>query len=163
MRRMLCWLGTASLTFLIGVAATLFWLQSPRTATNYEASAACAKPSNAVRSMLAYCELANNAEKYNGQTVRVSVRLSWSTHGLVLFDPNCAGAHTQAAVFYDRFNTQEIERALRQAQGNWFDAVDIIATGTFKKVTPSGRTDTIYDTAPLQFEIIKIEKASKVD
>ena len=165
MRRMLCWLGTASLTFMIGVVATLFWLQPQRTATKQEPSAGCAEPANAVRPILAYCELANNAEKYNGQTVRVSVRLSWFTHGLVLFDPNCSGANTQAAVFYDRFNTEEIERALRQAHGsgNWFDAVDIIATGRFKKVTPSGRSDTIYDTASLQFEIIKIEQASKVD
>ena len=150
---------------MIGVAATLFWLQPQRTATKQEASVACAEPSNPVLPILAYCELANNPEKYNGQTVRVSVRLSWFIHGLLLFDPNCSGADTRAAVFYNQSNREEIERALKQAHGpdNWFEAVDIIATGKFKKVTPSNRTDTIYDTASLQFEIIQIEKASKVD
>ena len=44
---------------------------------------------------------------------------------------------------------------------NWLEPVNIIATGKFEKVTPSNESDTIYDTASLQFQIIRVEKASK--
>jgi hypothetical protein len=167
MRRIVFWLGTAILTFALGVAATLFWSASPGVATKRQTSAPSVEPSkgdsNRPLPILAYCELANNPEKYNGQTVRVSTRLSGFIHGILFYDPNCSGRDTQAAVFYNPDHRAEIELALKQARGsdNWFEPVDIIATGTFKKVTPTDESDTIYDTASLQFEIILIEKASK--
>jgi len=150
---------------MIGVGASWFWLRPHRAEIKREASVVAAEPSKSDLAILTYCELANNADKYNGQTVRVSVRLSWFIHGLLVYDPSCSGADTRAAVFFDQSHTEEIERALTQARGsdNWFEQVDIIATGRFKKVTPSYESDTIYDTAPLQFEIIQIEKASKVN
>ena len=168
MRRIVFWLGTAILTFAIGVATTLFWLESHGVTIQRETHAASVDLSKAdskrTLPILAYCELANNPEKYNGQTVRVSTRLSGFIHGILLYDPNCSGVDTQAAVFYSPNHRAEIELALKQARGsdNWFEPVDIIATGTFKKVTPTNESDTIYDTASLQFEIILIEKASKV-
>lgn len=161
------WLGTATLTFAIGVAASFFWLDTHRVAVKRETSAASAEPSkadsNRALPILAYCELANNRDKYNGQTVRVSTRLSGFIHGILFFDPNCSGVDTHAAVFYNLDHRAEIELALKRARGsdNWFEPVDIIATGKFKKVTPTNESDTIYDTASLQFEIILIEKASK--
>ena len=45
---------------------------------------------------------------------------------------------------------------------NWLDPVNIIAIAKFEKVTPSNRSDAIYDTASLKIEIIRVEKASKL-
>jgi hypothetical protein len=112
-----------------------------------------------------YCELANNPDKYNGQIVRVSTRLSGFIHGMLFYDPTCSdGEDTRAAVFYSAINKGEIERDLQRARGsdNWLVPVDIIASGVFRKVKPSNESDMIYDTASLQFEIIQIESASKV-
>ena len=167
MKRIVIWLGTAVLTFTIGVAASMFWLKTHRVAVKQEPSVASAEPykadSNGALPILAYCELATNPEKYNGQTVRVSARLSGFIHGILFYNPNCPGVDTRAAVSYNPDHSAEIELVLTQARGsdNWFEPVDIIATGKFKKVTPTNESDTIYDTASLQFEIILIEKASK--
>lgn len=169
MKRTLCWVGTAILTFTIGVATNFLWPQSSVVETKQKATAGCRELSKPVsdegRPILAFCELASNPEKYNGQTVRVSARLSWFIHGLLFYNEDCSGPNKHAAVFYNQAHEVEIERAIEQARGsdNRYEPVDIIATGTFKKVTPSFESDTIYDTAPLQFEIIQIEKTSKVN
>lgn len=68
------WLGTAILTFAPGVAVTLFRWERRGIATRRETSAANVELSKAdskgTLPILAYCELANNPEKYNGQTTR---------------------------------------------------------------------------------------------
>jgi hypothetical protein len=113
-----------------------------------------------------YCELANNPERYSGKIVRVRARLSGFIHGMLFYDENCAGADNRAAVSYSRRTEEEITRTLNRARGsdgsmNWLEPVNIIATGKFEKVTPSNESDTIYETASLQFQIIRVEKASK--
>ena len=84
-------------------------------------------------------------------------------HGIEFYDANCPG-DTQAAVVFDPQHTNEIEQVLKQARGSdkWFEPVDIIAVGRFNKVTPSGESDAITSTASLRFEIVRVEKASKV-
>lgn len=117
------------------------------------------------RPILAFCELANNPDKYSGKIVRVSTSLSGFIHGMVLSDPNCSSVHTQTAVFYRAQNQREIEAVLKEARksDDWRLPVRIIAEGEFRKVVPSNESDTIYDTAPLQFEIIRVEKAAKLN
>jgi hypothetical protein len=112
--------------------------------------------------ILAYCELATNREKYNGQLVRVGTRFIGFIRGIEFNDPNCPG-DTQAAVIFDPQHKNEIERDLKQARAseNWLEPLDIIAVGRFKMVTPSNESDAIYSTASLRFEIERIEKASK--
>jgi hypothetical protein len=114
--------------------------------------------------ILGLCELLDNPDKYSGQTVRVSAIMSGFIHGMVLYNPNCVTVNTRTAVFFNRENKEQIQGILKQARGSddWREAVDIIALGQFRKVTPSNQNDTIYDTAPLQFEIMRVEKASKV-
>lgn len=168
MRRIPIWILIGSYTFVLGVAATPLWRQLLRPAAKEEVSARSDQRATHDASkdlqILPYCELANNPEKYSGQIVRVRARLSGFIHGMLFHDPNCSRVDTQSAVFYDPGHKEEIKRDLKQARGsdNWLEPLDIIAVGTFWKVNPSNETDTIYDTASLRFEIIRIEEASKV-
>jgi hypothetical protein len=155
------------LTFVLGVAATLLWLKFRHPSVRKSEAQPCSHSlSNESASpnlpILAYCELANNPEKYNGQVVRVSARLGGSIYGILFYDQNCPGPDMGAAVTFEPQNEEEIERSLKQASGSnsLFEPVNLIAVGRFKEVVPFNGSDTIYDTAPLQFEIIRIEKAS---
>jgi len=168
MKRITSWLIVTSLTFVLGVVATLLWLEFRHPSAQKSVASPCASLPNDENSsadlpILSYCELANNPEKYTGKVVRVSARLSGFIHGRLFYDPNCHSVDTQAAVTFNSQAREEIERSLSEARGsdNWFEPVDLIAFGRFKKVVPSKKSDTIYDTASLQFEIMRIEKASK--
>ena len=165
MQRTISLILVGFLSFLLGVASTFAWARysQPRNTGGVQPSER--HESEDERPILAFCELANNPDKYSGRTVRVSTSLSGFIHGMVLYDPNCSSVHTQTAVFYQAQKRIEIEAALKQARGSedWRLPVQIIAEGEFRKVIPSNQSDTIYDTAPLQFEIIRVEKASKLD
>ena len=160
MTRLLAWLLVLVIGFALGVGTAMLWLRHKPIPPPVQSN------TNAVATelpILAYCELATNRDKYNGQLVRVGTRLIGFIHGIEFYDPNCPG-DTQAAVIFDPQHQDEVERDLKQARGsdNWLEPLDIIAVGRFKKVTPSGESDAIYSTASLRFEIVRIEKASKV-
>ena len=155
-----------SLTFFLGVGSTVIRLRSsPAAAKQIVNPAPAQERTTSEQPILAFCELANNPDKYSGRTVRVSVTLSGFIHGMVLYDPNCSSIDTQTAVFYNQKAREEIEKRLAKVRGSddWRIPVTLISTGEFRKVTPSNESDTIYDTAPLQFEIIKVEKVSKAN
>jgi hypothetical protein len=179
MRRVSIWLLIAICTFALGFAAAMTWFQSPSSVVTEKVppSPPCDSKvfldSNADLSIapslpiLDYCELATNPERYSGKIVRVRARLSGFIHGMVIADENCVGVDNQAAANYNRLTAEEVKRSLDGARGstdsmNWLEPVNIIAIGKFEKVTPSNESDTIYDTASLQFEIIRVEKASKL-
>jgi len=151
-------------TFLLGVASPIVWLRLSQQPSKEINAQSVQQPASSEQPILAFCELANNPDKYSGKLVRVSVTLSGFIHGMVLFDPNCSSISTQTAVFYNIKNRDEIEKSLEKVRGSddWRIPVNIITEGEFRRVTPSNQSDTIYDTAPLQFEIKRIEKASKV-
>ena len=69
----------------------------------------------------------------------------------------------ETAVAYNLKTRDEIEKGLEKVRGShdWRIPVNIIAEGEVRMVTPSNQSDTVYDTAPLQFGIKRIEKASK--
>ena len=179
MRRVSAWLFVATCTFALGFAAATLWLQSRHLGATENAlspdppsvSTVTLNPDTDVSAasnlpVLDYCELANNPERYSGKVVRVRARLSVSIHGALFGDEHCAGADKQAAILYHALTAQETTQTLNRARGsdspaNWHEPVDIIAIGKFEKVTPSNASDTIYDTASLQFEITRVEKASK--
>ena len=158
-QRAIRWVLLPAIAFVLGVAATAFWARqsAPKPKT-----VAVSPPADSP--ILGLCELLDNPDKYSGQTVRVSAIMSGFIHGIFLYNPNCVTVNTQTAVFFNPGNKEQIRDTLKQARGSddWREAVDIIALGQFRKVTPSNQSDTIYDTAPLQFEIMRIEKASKV-
>jgi len=147
------------------VGAALLWVRDSQPRSKEGSQPSAYHETVADRPILAFCELANNPHKYSGKTVRVSAILSGFIHGRVLYDPNCSSVHTQTAVLYRAQNQNEIEAVLKQARNSddWRLPVQIIAEGEFRKVVPSNESDTIYDTAPLQFEIIRVERASKLN
>jgi hypothetical protein len=151
-------------TFLLGVALTIVWLRLSQQPSKEINAQSVQQPASSEQPILAFCELANNPDKYSGKLVRVSGTLSGFIHGMVLFDPNCSSIGTQTAVFYNVKNRDEIEKCLEKVRGSddWRIPVNIITEGEFRRVTPSNQSDTVYDTAPLQFEIKRIEKASKM-
>jgi hypothetical protein len=158
-QRVIRWVLLPVLTFVLGVAATTLWSRhSASKPKTVDISPPAESP------ILGLCELLDNPDKYTGQTVRVSAIMSGFIHGLFLYNPNCVTVNTRTAVFFNPGNKEQIQDALKQARGSddWREAVDIVALGQFRKVTPSNQSDTIYDTAPLQFEIMRVEKASKV-
>jgi len=176
MRRVSIWLLIAICTFALGFAAAMLWFQSPSSVVTEEVSPSppCHSKvfldSNADLSaasnlpILDYCELSNNPERYSGKIVRVRARLSGFIHGMIIADENCIGINNQAAASYNPSTTEEIKQTLERARGsdNWLEAVNLIAIGKFEKVAPSNESDLIYDTASLRFEIIRVEKASKL-
>lgn len=168
MRRLLPRILIGSFTFVLGVVVTslLIQLSGPSVMEDVRARTIQQSKHDSIANMqiLPFCELANNPEKYSGQIVRVKARLSGFIHGILFSDADCMGVDKQTAVFYDPGYSEDIKRDLKEARGSddWLIPLDIVAVGTFWKVNPSIETDTIYDTASLRFEIIRIEEASMV-
>jgi hypothetical protein len=156
----------ASLGFVLGVAASVVWLRhrTAEKAVIATSSQTQKSDSSAELPILSLCELVNNPDKYSGKVVRLSTTLSGFIHGSFVYDPNCVRVDTGTAVFFNPEYKDKIQNDLKQARGsdNFLEPMNMIAVGKFKKVTPSNQSDTIYDTASLQFEIMRIETASKV-
>jgi hypothetical protein len=112
-----------------------------------------------------YCELASNPDPYAGKVIRVHGPIHQIIHGLKFFDPKCTGVEQQIAITFHTQMTNEDKDALdwRKVAG-LFDGLDSVSIGRFKKVRrllhPS--SDSLVDTAPFHFEIVRIEKIEKV-
>ena len=162
MRQTISFVLAGVLTFLLGVALTVVCRRPSQPPKKIDTQSV-QQPACSDQPILAFCELANNPDKYSGKVVRVSARLSGFIHGMVLYDPNCSSINTQTAVVYNLKTRDEIVKRLENVRGSndWRLPVNVIAEGEFRKVIPSNQSDTVYDTASLQFEIKRIEKASK--
>lgn len=151
-------LSIAILAFAFGVSSTLFWLDwnrfPPQKAETYDSSRL---------PILALCEVANNPEIYDRKTVRISAKLRSDENGFRLSNINCYGEKKQVVVLFGNQYTRIMEKIRHELGTDIYDPwepVEIIAVGEFRKVTPSGKSDQIPDTACLQFEIMSIETAS---
>lgn len=156
----------ASLGFVLGAAASVVWLRHRTAEKAVIASSSQTQKSNnsAELPILSLCELVNNPDKYSGKVVRLSTTLWALFMGVSFYDPNCVRVDTGTAVFFNPEYKDKIQNDLKHARGpaSFLEPVNMIAVGKFKKVIPSNESDTIYDTAALQFEIMRIETASKV-
>jgi hypothetical protein len=169
MKRTTSWLVVTLFTFILGVATALLWLEFSRPAVQKFEAAPCSSISVPERAsadlpIIAYCELANNPDKYNGKVVRVSARLSGFIHGILFYDQNCASANNGTAVAFHPSVVEEIRRTLTEAADSdayGFVPLNLIVVGKFEKVTPSHESDLFWDTASQHFEIMRVEKASK--
>ena len=184
MRRLIIWLCVATCTFALGFAIATLRLQLRQPVVTEIAPVSIDMSIDTVAlnpgadisassklAILNYCELVNHPERYSGKVVRVRATLTGFIHGMLFYDENCAGpdaeTDTRTAVTYDPLHAAEITETLNRARGsdhplNWFEPVRVIAVGKFEKVTPTYESDTIYDTAALQFEVIHVEKATKL-
>lgn len=84
MKRTIFWLLVSVFTFALGVAIVFVWLDGHKSPNQQsEAVSLLTQEADIPNEMpiLAYCELANNPEKYNGEVVRVRTKLDQFIHG----------------------------------------------------------------------------------
>ena len=168
----------ALVTFTVGVALVTLWLGHQHTGHTRRAKTPCHRraqaetpPPAAPRAdfaadegllpVLAYCELVDNPERYDGKFVRVRASLRMSIHGLFLSDVTCGSYENNAAVDFHEPQREELmemffgpDSPTRVRPG----PAELIAVGRFEKVVPSRVSDSLLDTAPLRFEMIRVEE-----
>lgn len=166
MKRATFWLSTACLTFALGVVfAFLCFSYNNSINQKVETLLLRTEQNKTLTEMpiLAFCELANNPEIYNGKIVRISAKFRNYQDGFKLRDLNCYGEKKEAAVVFNR-NFKQIMEKIGQELGNrefdYWEKVEIIAVGRFRTATPDCESGSIVDKAHLQFEIMNVEKAS---
>lgn len=117
---------------------------------------------------LSYCELANHPEKlanhpekYDGQTVRVTATLYFMMHGYKFMDKNCLGNEKETAVLLNAEHDAQLARETGSEEYNPWSFPTIIATGKFRRVTPSRDSDSVADNSNLIFEMEVVEGVIK--
>lgn len=167
MKRKIFWLLASIFTFALGVAIVFVWLDVHKSPSQQSETVALpiqkAETPNETP-ILAYCELANNPEKYNGKVVRVRTKLNHFIHGAFFSDENCAGRGKTTAVIFNPERANEIIKKLEsetKSEEFGFWGAEVIAVGKFSRVKPTGESDALVDNIDLRFEILEIEKAFK--
>lgn len=162
MKRIATWLFVISFTFAFGVSATLLYVRS-FTSIVQELGNAKKEDTSTELPAVTYCKLVSDPEKYNGKIVRLTARLTSGKHGLLFMDADCSDVE-QAAVIFNPQNREEIKRNYLEVgkSGTFSEDLDLITVGRFRKVIPSFASDALVNTASLQFEIMHIEKGSKL-
>jgi hypothetical protein len=110
---------------------------------------------------LPYCELANHPEKYDGQTVRVTATLYFMMHGYKFMDKNCLGDEKETAVLLNAEHEAKLAGETGSEEYNPWSFPTIIATGKFRSVTPSRKSDSVEDNSDLIFEMEVVEGVIK--
>lgn len=127
--------------------------------------------------LLNYCDLRNNADRYDGQTVRLKAQIHGGQHGESLYDENCPGEQNildypdgLAAVFYENKSDQikigEIrDKRLKRKdkQKLWTDSVNVTVIGIFKKNKPMNGESSYERNAPFHFFIKSIDFSTLID
>ena len=165
MKRITFWLLTISLTFILGVAATFiyfkfFYINPQRIEMLPEIALPESENNQAETPDLTFCELVNNPEKYDGKTVRLSAKLSIGLEGSWFADNSCGADNAAIVKVKDNEVWKIIDKArARGKREPWDIEVNLIVIGQFKNAVYK---DNCCLTTPFQFEILKVEKASKV-
>ncbi len=165
MKRITFWLLIISFTFIFGAAAMLIYLKLFYPAIQIseslpEISLPEIENNPTDLPSLNFCELTNNPEKYDGKTVRLSARLSIGLEGSWFSDSSCGADNTAIISAQNKEVWKAIEKARERKNKEPSDTqVNLTVVGEFK--------NTVYKdwcclTAPFQFKISTVEKASKV-
>ncbi|MDQ6788490.1 MAG: hypothetical protein M3033_16930 [Acidobacteriota bacterium] len=164
MKQLVYWFFVVFITFALGVAATLIWVKNNSSILPPERSSGSSE-----LPILAYCELVNNPEKYNGKIIRINADLLWNMHGYFLADNNCSARDESAltGIRFDEKSRDELFQKINEIKGSdkldFRTSINMIAVGKFNKV---GRceicSDLMIDRTLLHFEIIEIEKGYAV-
>ena len=162
MKRASFWLLAISVTFVLGVAATLAYLKvfySPVQISQPLPEISLPEKDSAELPGLTFCELTKNPEKYDGKTVRLSARLSIGLEGSWFSDNSCGADNAAIVKVKDNEVWKIIDKARERGKREpWDTQVNLIVIGQFKNAVYKDRCCL---TTPFQFEISKVEKASK--
>ncbi len=178
MRRVTFRLLISLFTFVVGLTAVAIWVGGRRPVVQRLEDPPCLRPplyenlsglcSGGDLSDLSdipnlgYCELISDADAYDGKIVRLHGRSGGNKHAMLIADDNCPGV---TVVLVHQARREEIESALEKAWGSkdWWVPLDFTAVGRFKIGKLSHDNDDIWGTAaPRQFELMRVEKASKL-
>lgn len=165
MKRITFWLLTISFTFIFGVTAALIYLKFFHPVIQTSESVpeiVLPKDENnpADLPVLTFCELTNNPEKYDGKTVRLSARLTMGLEGSWFSDATCGADNAAIISLKNNDDWKIIDKAReRKNKEPWDIQLNLTVVGKFKNTVYE---DTCCLTTPFQFEISKVEKASKV-
>ncbi len=109
-----------------------------------------------------YCDLVKRADCYDGQVLRFHSKLGFGDEGIYFYDDSCAGEGSLTAGELYGINYKDFERLLIETcDGSCDGPLDVVVSGRFEKVTPSNKSNLLWDIYPLHFRIIAVEKASK--
>lgn len=165
MKRVTTWLLVIFLTFTLGVTATLIYL-SFNTSNSQKSETPVNLPVNkenkvAGPSTLSLCELSNKPQEYNGKVVRLSATLLFGTEGSWFSSQDCMVSDGTILVSFENEKAWKPIGDARKQKNNkpWANQLDVIVIGKFKNEDP--RNCCII--APFQFEILQVEKVSKIN
>lgn len=105
------------------------------------------------------CDLAVNARLFDGRLVRVRSQYAFMIHGSYLTGTPCSGISNSIheAVSVGISSKKDFDYIDRLG----VVPVDFVGVGRFDLVTPSRRSDTIYDNTPYRFKLMCLEAASE--
>ncbi len=164
MKSSVSWLVIILLAFALGIAAAFIWF-------NYHSSVLPPVKENDMTDLpiLAFCELVNNPDKYDGKVVRLHADIKTGNHGQYLYDSNCPADETvknyydaTAAVMFNNLQDEEKIKQIRDARKtlNWTDPVGVIAVGKFRKNEPTKNDSGMDRNSVFRFVIISLESVS---
>jgi hypothetical protein len=166
MRRLLLWIIVALLTFAVGIACVL-WFLDHSSVMKQSSAVSSVNPASSEPADLPFCKLVAAPENYEGKIVRVHAAIIVGIHGAVLRDDACSSMQTQVWVYITPAMWDELKRAMEAAYAmkDVNGPLDVIAVGRFDKnhrPPPEQSSDTLEDNAPYRFELMQIEKAARL-
>ena len=144
-----------------GLLATIRWGTIPAwdsvapPNTNQQAPVSANIPS------INYCDLADEPEKYDGQTIRVTATLYFMMHGYKFMDRACLADEKETAVLLNSEHEAKLAREMGMEEYNPWNFPRIVATGKFNRVTPNRKSDSVADNSNLIFEMKTVERVIK--
>ena len=160
--RIALWIGVAACSFVLGFAVAVFWFGHSSIR-----DIAAMLPPGPVQlflepdddlttasdlPILAYCEVVNKPDKYDGKIVRVSTIMGSKPDLSFFVDAKCGGAYAIVS-----FQSDDEKTRIFGKDRSDLPPTDVIVVGRFYKVTPKNESDSIWDSVPLHFDIITIE------
>lgn len=165
MSRVSTWTRIALLAAGVGAAGVFFWLLYPHSARRGDIATPSPPPRTPEPAESSVGQLLAAPAEYEGKVVRVRAALVPGRHGLELCEKDCSSsgwAKVWVKATPDLYD--ELGRAMEEAYGmkNASGALDLTAVGKFGRNYRSQGSDSLEDNAPYKFELMRIEKASRL-
>jgi hypothetical protein len=159
--------GTALLTFAVGVGCALLWLVD-RGPGRLKTEAPCAEAAAAPEVELPevpFCTLMSNVDEYEGQKVRARAVIRFGIHGATIGDASCPSSGEENLTYVSTSPPawEEIRRLTADAYGAKYSRVplEVVAVGRLRRNHPTHSSDTWADRAGLRFDLERVESGTR--